>query len=743
MQYLKKEWNSNRRYYLIIEGLFLAFFLIDLVIRIANPDLWHPSKGGERPMDLSYLMAVMKSASFPPYDPWFAGGYLNYYYFGFVLVGTPIKLLGLTPTVAYNYILPTLFALVGVGAFSIGWNLVASGKWKVGSGVKREETPQTTDHRLLTTENRPLFAGLAASAFMLLLGNLGTIRAIYQGLQRIVDPTAHTADISVFKHFSFAMQGLWKTITEGALLPIGRGDWYWFPSRVIPAPGDVEPITEFPLFTFLYSDLHAHMIVLPLALLAIAWAISFLGARLNGKNSLTQIAVEITVASLIVGALRPTNTWDLYAYLPLLSIVIAYALIRFFCTRKDTDSTEKAQKSFAPWHPCESVYQRVFVAIGGVALFVILTNLLYQPYIANFGQAYGEINLWTGTHTPLSSYFTHWGLLLFVIVSWMWTETYKWMARTPYSALAKWRGLMQGMIVLLLGLLIGLALLEVRVGWISVPLALWAGLLILDAELDEKKRFVLFLVGTGLLLTTVVEIIVLAGDIGRMNTVFKLYLQAWTFFAMSAGAALLWLLPETKKWTLRWQSFWQIMLGALVIGAMLFSVTATLDKMRDRVDTAAPMGLDGMVYMKTAPYWDGVEMDLSQDYAGIQWMRENIVGSPVIVEANTPEYRWGSRYTIYTGLPGVVGWNWHQRQQRALNPFVVTDRVAEVGVFYNSVDLHETQLFLQKYNVRYIVVGQVEKQYYTPEGLAKFESYDGALWDEVFRDGETVIYAVK
>ncbi|NCT22392.1 hypothetical protein GW781_14720, partial [bacterium] len=55
----------------------------------------------------------------------------------------------------------------------------------------------------------------------------------------------------------------------------------------------------------------------------------------------------------------------------------------------------------------------------------------------------------------------------------------------------------------------------------------------------------------------------------------------------------------------------------------------------------------------------------------------------------------------------------------------------------------ETQLFLQKYNVRYIVVGQVEKQYYPAEGLAKFAAYDGALWDEVFRDGETVIYAVR
>ena len=625
MEYLKEEWNSNRRYYLIIEGLILAFFLIDLAIRIANPDLWHPSKGGERPMDLSYLIAVMKSTSFPPYDPWFAGGYLNYYYFGFVLVGTPIKLLGLTPTTAYNYILPTLFALVGIGAFSIGWNLLASGKWKVErestkahedtqSDVRPEEAPQKTDHSTLTTDHRPLYAGLAASAFMLLLGNLGTIRAVYQGLQRIVDSTAHTADISVFKHFWFAMQGLWRMFTEGAVLPLARGDWYWFPSRVIPAPGDVEPITEFPLFTFLYSDLHAHMIVLPLTLLAVAWALSFLKARVDGKNSFFAILAEITVASLIVGALRPTNTWDLYAYLPLTAVVVGYALFRYSCTRKDAEKTHGNQKALLPWNPCESVYGRVFLALAGMGLLAILTNLFYQPYIANFGQAYGEVKLWEGTHTPFSSYFAQWGLMLFVIVSWMWWETHEWMAQTPFSALRKlrpYRGLMRWIFVLLLGMLLGLAYLEVRVGWLAVPLALWAGVLILRADLSEEKRLVLFLVGTGLLLTTVVEVIVLAGDIGRMNTVFKLYLQAWTLFAMSTAAALLWLLPEFARWTRNWRNVWQTAFGILLLGAMLFTITATIDKMRDRVQPDLPIGLDGMAYMQSASYWDGIKLDLS------------------------------------------------------------------------------------------------------------------------------------
>jgi len=726
---LRIEWRENRKYYLMIEGLFLAFFMVDLLIRIGNPDLWHPSKGGERPMDLSYLHAVLKSTTFPPYDPWFAGGYINYYYYGFVLVGTPVKLLGLTPTTAYNYILPTLFAIVGTGAFSIGWNLL--GRYSIrdtreaAEDINSESPNPNIGYRF--SNYRPRFiAGISAAAGMILLGNLGTIRTVYHALQRVIDSDAHYADISVFEHLWLAAQGLVKMFA-GNVLPLRGGDWYWLPSRVIPAPGDVEPITEFPLFTFLYSDLHAHMIVLPLAILTIAWALSFVYARLNGRNALVQITFELAMGGLIIGAMRPTNTWDIFAYLPLAALVVGYALFRSI--KKD-------------------IPLRIGLSLAGMAVLAVLATLFYQPYIASFGQAYGETRLWTGSHTPLSSYFTHWGLFLFVIVSWMWWETHEWMANTPLSALNKLRPHRSSMNLIgaaLLASLIGLAYLGIGIGWIALPLAFWAGLLILRADLAEGKRLVLFIVGTGLVLTIAVEVIVLVGDIGRMNTVFKLYLQTWTFFALSTGASLGWLLPEiTNKWTPNWRSSWQSVAIVLLAGAALFTVTGTFDKIRDRTASEAPPGLDGMAYMATASHWDEEDMELGQDYQGILWMRENVEGSPVIVEANTPEYRWGSRYTIYTGLPGVLGWNWHQRQQRALiPPNLITDRVEEIRAFYETTDLEQAQLFLSKYDVRYIVVGQVEQNYYPGAGLDKFESYEGGLWDEVFREKDTVIYAVR
>ncbi|TLN12596.1 hypothetical protein FDZ74_10165, partial [bacterium] len=105
---LREELRRKGRYFLTVELIALAFFAFFLLIRLGNPDLWHPSKGGEKPMDFSYFNAVLKSSTFPPYDPWYAGGYINYYYYGFVAVGMLVKLLGIIPSVAYNLVLPSL-----------------------------------------------------------------------------------------------------------------------------------------------------------------------------------------------------------------------------------------------------------------------------------------------------------------------------------------------------------------------------------------------------------------------------------------------------------------------------------------------------------------------------------------------------------------------------------------------------------------------------------------------------------
>jgi UDP-galactopyranose mutase len=113
MDYLHR----NLRYVLTVEVLFAALFLSDLMIRLGNPDLWHPFFGGEKPMVFSYFNAVLKSTSFPPYDPWLAGGYINYYYYGLVVVGQLVKLLGWPAQAGEAEPMKCDYLVVGAGFF--------------------------------------------------------------------------------------------------------------------------------------------------------------------------------------------------------------------------------------------------------------------------------------------------------------------------------------------------------------------------------------------------------------------------------------------------------------------------------------------------------------------------------------------------------------------------------------------------------------------------------------------------
>jgi hypothetical protein len=162
---------GNVRYVIAVESFALILFIFFLLIRLGNGDLWHASYGGEKPMDFSYFNAVLKSTSFPPYDPWFAGGYLNYYYFGFVIVAVLTKMLGIVPAFAYNLILPMLFSMCGVGAFCVAYNLVAGGR-----RLASDSLP--TRHSLQRLTANPYLAGVIAACTFVVLGNLGQIKTL-------------------------------------------------------------------------------------------------------------------------------------------------------------------------------------------------------------------------------------------------------------------------------------------------------------------------------------------------------------------------------------------------------------------------------------------------------------------------------------------------------------------------------------------------------------------------------------
>jgi uncharacterized membrane protein len=334
------------------------------------------------------------------------------------------------------------------------------------------------------------------------------------------------------------------------------------------------------------------------------------------------------------------------------------------------------------------------------------------------------------------------------------------MAKTPISALSKlrqYRELILAGILLLSVIIVSLGITledKISIGnfdilgsgihiiWFVLPLMVWAGILIIRPGQSINKSTVLFMIGTGLAITLLVEIVYVEGDIGRMNTVFKFYLQAWTLLALSSAAAFYWMMESFQHWRPGFRTTWQIIFYFLVLSAALYPLLGGVAKIKDRMAPEAPHTLDGMAFMQYAEYRDlDTLMDLSQDYRAIRWMQDNIQGSPVIVEANQIEYHWGTRFTVYTGLPGVVGWNWHQRQQRTITPHEwIYSRVDAVNTFYDTPDLNFARDFLEKYHVSYIVIGQLERAKYNQEGISKFLAGEGIFWKVVYQDQDTTIY---
>ena len=199
------------------------------------------------------------------------------------------------------------------------------------------------------------------------------------------------------------------------------------------------------------------------------------------------------------------------------------------------------------------------------------------------------------------------------------------------------------------------------------------------------------------------------------------------------------------------------MLGMLVLFAVSYPLIATNMKMTDRWPGIQnpPHTLDGAMFMlgdagrlNPAIYNDDNHLlNLSHDYAAILYMQDHISGSPVIVEGHTEEYRWGSRFSIYTGLPSIVGWSWHVRQHNSLLDGAIIEKLIEdVNNFYNTGDVQAAEQFLNQHQVQYIIVGDLERAYYVANGLNKFQDMvNQGLLKMVFGDNSantTTIFEV-
>ncbi len=711
-QFFRRRWKTIA----IAEVIFLAAFLAFVAIRMANPDLWHPYRGGEKPMDMAYLNAVMKSVYMPPFDPWFSGGYLNYYYWGQFLVSTLIHLTGVVPEIAVNLAIPTFFAMTAALSYSVAYNLAS---W-------------VRDSRGGPTGLSPVVAGLAGLVFVVVIGNLdGAIQVV---------------------------QSAWKALAQG--LPAGEFD-FWRSSRMMPPDPPGHEITEFPFFTFLFADPHAHLWALPFTLLCIGLSASIVFG-LARSGSLRDVwrpghLLTLFVLGVSVGALRLLNTWDYPTYL-----LFGFAAIGL--------AELLAQGGMSGGVIFRTAAKSALTLVVGIAVFLPF-HMTNETFFLGVERTTNQTTLW--------QFLAIFGLFTYVIGSYL-----LWELRGTLSTI--WNAAMRGtgsfsralagdavpgsasvsglsvhigpalVLALVSGaLLLGFLLTSLLSGsgWGTVIVA--GTLLALTAILGLKAviridaetptaAFIALVIVTALAIVIGLDFVRVEGDIERMNSVFKFYMQVWVLLALGS-AYLVWRMAGSLSMptkSLKPRIAWVGSLLVLVACAAVFTVLGTQDRLRDRFDAdQVPLTLDGLAYVPGTTYLDREgPIDLEADLEGVHWLRKNVQGSPVILEANTPLYRWGGRVSIHTGLPSVVGWRWHQQQQRWGYRDQVDIRIRDVDRIYSTADPTEAVDLLNQYGVKYVYLGQVERLYYPEHGIAKFEDEMSSSLTPVFRTDEVTIY---
>ena len=131
----------------------------------------------------------------------------------------------------------------------------------------------------------------------------------------------------------------------------------------------------------------------------------------------------------------------------------------------------------------------------------------------------------------------------------------------------------------------------------------------------------------------------------------------------------------------------------------------------------APLSLDGMAYL---------DREHPNDAGAIRWLATQVRGTPVVLETTGDPYSYFARVSSNTGLPTLLGWANHEGVWRGDDPRIAR-RARDVEAIYGDVDLRRAGPLLDRHRVRYVFIGELERQEFAAEGLDKFAPASGAV----------------
>ncbi len=555
-------WRENRALVLTAELLFVILFFGWALFRAHQNDL----SGTEKPMELAFFSAAQRSGAFPPNDPWMSGYAISYYYMGYIMWSALSTLSGIGSAIGFNLTVASLFALSGLTAFGVAYNLARS---RMHVSVKHI--------RSAASRRAAIAVGMLAMALLILVGNfqMAIIEAPYQ---------ARAATGSYLEYWgtqarSNFSEGAYQQNPDArlALHSASWDYWWWFrASRVVTDydldgnPIGTQPIGEFPAFSFILGDNHPHVLALPFVVMAIGMMLNLTLNRRRPAND------EILLYGLSIGSLTFLNAWDGPIYL--CGFVGAEALRRLM-------TSEGGKLTGGDWIGLV----RFGASLAAIALFA------YLPYFVGFRSQAGGLLPNLLHPTQFRRFFIMFGPLIAPVGAYLLVELW----RGRLARRLNWRLALRagGMLLLalaglmiLLGLFIALSnpdmtvignvvvapeeageligrLIQRRIDFGLTSIILLLGIVMVLARIFPARDqaqvggevaitwvkypsatgFVLLLIGMGLVLTLFPEFLYLKDNFGvRINTVFKFYYQAWVLWSIAGAYAVYSIMADAR-----------------------------------------------------------------------------------------------------------------------------------------------------------------------------------------------------
>jgi YYY domain-containing protein len=766
-------WRENRAVVLVAEVLFFVLLFGWAIVRAHQNGL----VATEKPMELAFISASMRSETFPPNDPWMSGYAISYYYFGYVIAAMLSTLSGIPSVVGFNMNIAFLFALTGLSAFGVVYNLVRSRSLRSVNDQAAPETehepdspPPSTVYQFDDSSEQEtqagsripaLLTGLLAMVFVVLLGNyqLPLIELPYQ------TRTASAEYLAFFDSNDRNTPRPGFTSDASDTSPERWDFWWWFRSARVLNDRNLdgnreEVIDEFPQFSFLLADNHPHVLALPFAVMAIGLMLNVL---LLGRSP---NRMDVVFYALCLGGLMFLNTWDGPIYMA--GLVGAEALRRM--------------ARGGAWRLRADDWMQLLIL--GVSLFV-LSILLYLPFWVSFRSQLAGVLPNLIHPTLFQQYFTHFAPFILLLIPFLAVEAWR----------AGWRmnwrlGFGVGLAVLLV--LVVFMILLAAVGWLSPALrgsvlsfveanggwdvvlptllqkrvthsltaiVLTLGVIVVLARLFPRVRkqksdaevggnlypaatgFALLLVGIGLMLTLVPEFVYLRDNFStRMNTIFKFYYQAWVVFSLASAYGVYTLLADRqpRSLPLAARAVFAVLLAVVLTGGLLYPVLGIHNRMF--IETGRASGTIAALTLNGGPSAIGVD-----DYQVLLCLGQLVDGDDaVVVEAvggsydsrNPPSGLAGR----FLGIPNVLNWEGHQSQWRGVTyGEIVGSRAQDIDRLFADPTWNTTEQVIRRYGIDYIFFGTHERSKYGPAAEVKFRD----RLPIVCESGESRVYQVS